>query len=76
MKIVTDFRILAAPLAMVLLTALALAEDAVPVAVAAAQPTAMQRDRLDLDTTSVTGNHRPRCVSAADTLFRAVTCCR
>ena len=56
MKIVTGFRILAAPLAMLLLSQSATAEDISASAADDSKNTETQRDRLDLDTTSVTGN--------------------
>lgn len=56
MRTVNGFRILVAPLAMVLLVATVAAEDAPPPVTDTPQLAAVQRDRLDLDTTSVTGN--------------------
>jgi hypothetical protein len=56
MRTVIPFRILLAPLAMVALVATVAAED-VPAPVAdTPRIAAVQRDTLDLDTTSVTGN--------------------
>ena len=56
MRTVNGFRILVAPLAMVLLVATVAAEDAPTPVTDTPQLAAVQRDRLDLDTTSVTGN--------------------
>jgi hypothetical protein len=56
MRTVNGFRILFAPLAMVLLVAIVAAEDAPTTVADTPRIAAVQRDRLDLDTTSVTGN--------------------
>ena len=56
MRTVTPFRILLAPLAMVSLVATVVAEDLPAPASDTPQMAAVQRDTLDLDTTSVTGN--------------------
>ena len=56
MKSVTDFRILATSLAIVSFVTVAVAEEQPEVQVETAQMAAVQRDRLDLDTTSVRGN--------------------
>jgi hypothetical protein len=56
MRTVNGFRILLAPLAMVLLVATAVAEDSPTPVTDIPRLAAVQRDRLDLDTTSVTGS--------------------
>jgi hypothetical protein len=56
MRTVNGFRILFAPLAMVSLVATVAAEDAPAPESDTPRMAATQRDRLDLDTTSVTGN--------------------
>lgn len=56
MRTVNRFRIPFAPLAMVLLVATTAAEELPEAAKATPKIAAVQHDRLDLDTTSVTGN--------------------
>jgi len=56
MKTVTDFRILLSALAMVVVTAPALADDGIKEPEPTAKFAPKQIDRLDLDATSVTGN--------------------